>query len=331
MEVICLRFPSVADKILENVDNHTLVNFKESSKGIYNFINGERFYWFRILQTKCQMDGLFSEYWKKTCKKTPVEVVKKLAMASIKLSKDFIDNKIRDWSPFHLAAGFGNLELYKWIEEKVGELQLLQNSKQTTPLHLSAYHGRLEIFKHLVKKSSDKNPKNKFDVTPLHLAATNGHFDICKLLITNASDKNPRDTNGRTPLHAAAFGNFLDICKFLVYNIIDKNPNDDNMLTPLCMAYSAGHFRICKFIIENADNNDPIHVGGPPLGHGGMGRTLLHQAAKDGNLKVYQAIIENVADKNPKDYYFWTPFHLAALYGHTNLCSFISDYLRKNS
>ena len=212
MEVICLRFPSVADKILENVDNHTLVNFKESSKGIYNFINGERLYWFRILQTKCQMDGLFSKYWKKTSKKTPVEVVKKLAVASIKLSKDFIDNKIRDWSPFHLAAAFGNLELYKWIEEKVGELQLLQNSKQTTPLHLSAYHGRLEIFKHLVKKSSDKNPKNKFDVTPLHLAATNGHFDICKLLITNASDKNPRDTNGRTPLHAAAFGNFLDIC-----------------------------------------------------------------------------------------------------------------------
>ena len=326
MEIICLRFPLVADRILKKVDNHTLVNFKESSKGNYNFINGERFYWLRILQTKCQMDGLFSEYWKKTSKMTPVEVVKNLAVASIKLSKEFIDNKIWDWSPFHLAAAFGNLELYKWIEKKVGELQLLQNSKQTTPLHLSAYHGRLEIFKHLLEKSSDKNPKNKFDVTPLHLAATNGHFDICKLLITDISDKNPRDTNGRTPLHAAAFGNFLDICKFIVYNIIDKNPNDDNMLTPLCMAYSAGHFRICTFIIENADNFNPIHVG-----WGGTGRTLLHQAAKDGNLMIYKAIIENVLDKNPKDYYFWTPLDLAASYGHVNVCSYISDYLRKNS
>ena len=326
MEIICLRFPSVADKILKNVDSHTLVSFKESSKGNYNFINGERFYWFRILQTKCQMDGLFSKYWKKTSKKTPVEVVKKLAVASIKLSKDFIDNKIRDWSPFHLAAAFGNLELYKWIEEKLGELQLLQNSKQTTPLHLSAYHGKLEIFKHLVKKSSAKNPKNKFGVTPLHLAATNGHFDICKLLITNVSDKNPRDTNGRTPLHAAAFGNFLDICAFLIDNIIDKNPSDYNMLTPLCMAYSAGHFRICKFIIENADENDPMYY----LYLNRMVGPLLHQAAKDGNLKVYQAIIENVANKNPKDYYFWTPFRLAANNGHVNVCSYISDYLRKN-
>ena len=62
-----------------------------------------------------------------------------------------------------------------------------------------------------------------------------------------------------------------------------------------------------------------------------LGWTLLHQAAKDGNLKVYQAILEKVTDKNPKDYYFGAPFHLASLYGHINLCSFISDYLPKNS
>ena len=113
---------------------------------------------------------------------------------------------------------------------------------------------------------------------------------------------------------------------FLVYNIIDKNPNDDDMLTPLCMAYSACHFRICKFIIENADRNDPIYHLYPYR----MGRSLLHQAAKDGILNVYQAIIENVDNKNPKEYYFWTPFRLAANNGHVNVCSYISDYLRKN-
>ena len=319
MEVICLRFPSVADEILKNVENHTLVNFKEASKGNFNFINGERFYWFRILQTKCQMDGLFSEYWRKSSKKTPVEVVKRLAMASIKLSKDFIDNKIRDWSPFHLAAAFGNLELYKWIEEKFGERQL-SNQKFSTPLHLSAYYGTLEIFMHLVSKSSNKNPKNKFEVTPLHLAATNGHFDICRLLIANISDrnKNPKDINGRTPLHGAASNGCLDICKLLVNNSSNKNPNDYNGLTPISMAYSGGHFHICKFMIEKGRRQ-------------GVGRTLLHQAAKDGNLMVYQAIIENVADKNPKYYYFSTPFHLAARNGHVNVCSYISDYLGKNS
>ena len=204
MEVINYRFPHITEKILKHVDNQSFVNFKESSKGNYNFINGEKFYWIRILQNCCQSFYCYSEYWKKICRTTPVEVVWELAVAAIQLSETFNDKKYWHWSPLHLAAAFGKLELYKRIEEKIREMKSLQNL--SIPLHVSAYHGSLEIFKYLLEKSCNKNPKNKSGVTPLHLAVTNGHFDICILLIANVSDMNLSDRTpfGRTLLYEAA-------------------------------------------------------------------------------------------------------------------------------
>ena len=62
-----------------------------------------------------------------------------------------------------------------------------------------------------------------------------------------------------------------------------------------------------------------------------MARTnLLFQSATDGTLVVYKSIIENIAEKNPSDYYGNTPFHLAACLGHFNLCEIIIEYLCNN-
>ena len=111
------------------------------------------------------MQGFFSEYWQKIMKNTPLEVVKKIAMASIKFSRKFPQEKIRDWSPFHLAAAFGDLKLYKWIEEKCEKLPVFECSTSVgdinSQLHLSADNGSLEIIKYILKKLVMKNPGNK--------------------------------------------------------------------------------------------------------------------------------------------------------------------------
>lgn len=70
MEAINHRFSHTTEKVLKHVDNESFVNFKESSKGNHNFINGEKFYWVRILQTCCQTFMCYSEYWKKICNPT---------------------------------------------------------------------------------------------------------------------------------------------------------------------------------------------------------------------------------------------------------------------
>ena len=335
MENICLRFPHIAKKVLQNVDNRTLVNFRNCSKETVYFINGEKFYLFQILQQfwlivdsqehGYQMSGSFPEYWKKILKNTPLENVEKIVRASIKFSTTFSNQRIIDWSPFHLAASFGNLELYKWMEEKCRELPLIESFEHmNSPVHMSADNGSLEIIKYLLKKLVNKNPRNKKGATPLHFAARNGNFDICLLLIANiGNEKNPRDNFGITPLHAAAYQGYLNICKVLVYNTTNKNPSDDRGRTPLhaaafngyleiCsllventneinprdergttpveLAYQNGNFEICKLLIENIDNLDLPHLT--------MARTnLLFQSATDGTLVVYKSIVENIAEK----------------------------------
>ena len=81
MEELCQRFPSIAQKIMNDVDNRTLIDFKEASKITYNFLEKERFYWIRIIQRYNCLIGKLHDVWKKVVKKTPVEIIKELAVA----------------------------------------------------------------------------------------------------------------------------------------------------------------------------------------------------------------------------------------------------------
>ena len=52
------------------------------------------------------------------------------------------------------------------------------------------------------------------------------------------------------------------------------------------------------------------------------GMTPLHLAAKNGHFEIYQLMCEFVNDKNPRMAHHLTPLHLAAKYGHSNICNF---------
>ena len=52
-------------------------------------------------------------------------------------------------------------------------------------------------------------------------------------------------------------------------------------------------------------------------------KTPFHFAAENGHLSVCQLILENVDDKNPRDYNGKTPFHFAAENGHFEICQLI--------
>ena len=81
MEEVCQRFPLIAQKILNNVDSETLINLKEVGRNNAVFLEKERFYWIRIIQRYNCLFGEFHEVWKKVVSKTPVGIIKELAVA----------------------------------------------------------------------------------------------------------------------------------------------------------------------------------------------------------------------------------------------------------
>ena len=54
-----------------------------------------------------------------------------------------------------------------------------------TPLHVAARHGYLEIYRFIAERVENKNPEDSDGETPLSLATENGHYEICRLISAN--------------------------------------------------------------------------------------------------------------------------------------------------
>ena len=137
MEMICQRFPLVAKKILNDVDDKSLVNFKVASKLNVNFLEEERFYWVRVIKRyNCLYEEL-RDVWKVVMRQTPVGIIKDLAIAihgfpiimkrryqHVALSPLAFVQKIgRQWHPLFVSATSGSFRLRNHIIERTGIMQ----------------------------------------------------------------------------------------------------------------------------------------------------------------------------------------------------------------
>ena len=90
MEILCQRFPLMAQKIMNHFNDHTLINFKEAGRNTTEFLEKERFCWLRIIQRyNCLIEEL-QEVWKKVVRKTSVEIIKELAIVVHQFPKTIV-------------------------------------------------------------------------------------------------------------------------------------------------------------------------------------------------------------------------------------------------
>ena len=82
LEDLCKRFPDLAKKLLQNLDDQSLVIFKETSRDIYSVSTNERAYWLRIIQKYRGNLLEFQNSWNKVLNKIPIEILKQLATAT---------------------------------------------------------------------------------------------------------------------------------------------------------------------------------------------------------------------------------------------------------
>ena len=179
----------------------------------------------------------------------------------------------------------------------------------------------------LRENMSDKNPIMEYGRTLLHCAAMTGKLEICRYLIEGTTQINlhPRDRAGCTPLGYAAQYGHLDVCKLI--NVSDKNPMFHERWSPLGWgspldrAVYYGQLEVFKYLAADMRGPHMPHLN--PSKEDGW--SLLHYAAKEGQLEVFKFIVNTLVDKNPKSSAMEgkTPLHIASEYGKVEICKYI--------
>ena len=351
MEELCQRFPSIAQKIMNDVDNETLINFKEASKITDYFLEKERFYWIRIIQRYNCLIGEFQDVWKKVVKKTPVEIIKELAVAihqfpqtmfrAVALDKfpqtmfrfrgfrkraisgnlDYVQSIEKYWHPLFIGAACGSVNLCNHIIQKACVTDPKLSWGKITPLVFAAkILEDVNVFKFLLKKAEDKNPiliKHR-NWSLFHDLAKKGCLKMCRLMVKKVKDKNPLDIDGQTPYHIIASTGDVKLCQSLMEDLKDKNPKDYSGQTPLHRAAWNGHVKLCRSLMRDLKDKNPKDHSG---------QTPLHRAAWNGHVELCQILMKNLKNKNPKDHRGQTPLHWAAWNGHVKVCQTLMEYL----
>ena len=354
MADLILRFPHIAERILDELNNGDIAKCRKLSKSMRQFIDMQKLPWIRMINKHSESQTEFLDQWKQVTEKTPTTMVKKLAIYTEKFFEEIPARQHFQWSPHFIVADQGGLEFYKDIAEKTECINPTKskNGKSweldqfldvryhfgyhnrnfehvSSALDMAAIKGQLEICKFIMNANmDDKNAKtftNTNGVTTLHLAARYGHLDLCRFLTRNLPDKNPKSISGWTPFHEAACFGQLKVCKFLMEYVSDINAGNDWGVTAIHLATKENKLEVCKFLIENGvDVNARITVNSYRYKRG---MTPLHGAAKVGSLDICRLLMENMEDKNPQDFYSWTPYQIAAKRGHLKVCKLFKDNL----
>ena len=201
MDLTPLRFPHIADQILEYVDNQNLVKFRLVNKTWKNFIDDMTLPW-----KPCPINRIMGMYHENNDEWRSL-----LANYQTRygIFADYIRNKMNgeewkkweegklDLTPLHIAALTGQinklLEIFDLAKEKnPGDFS------QTTVFHIIAAKGNFKFCEMMMCEILDKNPENDYHVAPIHLAAKNGHYEICQLILDNIVDVEDNTNMGGT-------------------------------------------------------------------------------------------------------------------------------------
>ena len=167
--------------------------------------------------------------------------------------------------------------------------------------------------------------------TALYLAVQNHDYEMCKLLLKNNANVNAQGDDGESALMIATIFGAPQLVRLLLkYN---ANPNIVDAWrggnTPLHYAAEMGDLETVKILIENGAN---IWVKTGYVANGSQTLTpLAHLLGLSGMPRDAKPVLRDywMQDKkyktNKRGGYHYTPLHLAALAGHTNVVGYLME------
>ena len=116
MENLCIRFPVASEMVLKNLDDQSLKRGKLAGRGMAEFLENEKFYWIRIIKKYIANFEGHEESWREVVNKTPLDIIKQLAIAVQQFFK--LKHSFKGLAPLHIAAEKGTFQLCQYIIAK---------------------------------------------------------------------------------------------------------------------------------------------------------------------------------------------------------------------
>ena len=110
------------------------------------------------------------------------------------------------WTPLHLAAFFGRLELVKILLDAGAPMMAISNNNEANlPINAAAAGRRNDVVRLLVERGCPPDARaSDQGYTALHLAANNGDVELIEFLLRSGADRTLRTGAGETAHDLAA-------------------------------------------------------------------------------------------------------------------------------
>ncbi|KZV28399.1 hypothetical protein F511_03202 [Dorcoceras hygrometricum] len=233
-------------------------------------------------------------------------------------------------SPVEAAAALGEALI---VELLLAHKASTERSVSSTfgPIHLAAGNGHIDVLNHLLCKGADVNALTKDGNSALHIAVGQQRWDAVRILLANSAKADTKNASGDTPLHlASSFGNEqmvkLLLCKGAVKDVRNKKGK-----TAYDLAAEKGHAKLFDALRlgdklcaaarkgELRTVNRLLEDGACINGRDQNSWTALHRAAFKGRIEVARALIEEGIDVNGRDEDGYSALHCAAESGHSDV------------
>ncbi|XP_029459184.1 unconventional myosin-XVI-like [Rhinatrema bivittatum] len=174
-------------------------------------------------------------------------------------------------------------------------------------LHLCARYDNAFAAEILIDRGVNVNHQDEEFWTPMHVACACDNQDIVLLLLLAGANVLLQDVNGNTPLDYAMEGGESS---YILLTYLAENELDVNSMRLM---------KTQRSTVMLSDVKHLLAAGGSVNQKNEDGVTLLHMACANGYKDVACLLLDHSTDPDVADNQYWTPLHLAAKYGQTNL------------
>ncbi|TMW69647.1 hypothetical protein Poli38472_001803 [Pythium oligandrum] len=257
------------------------------------------------------------------CEGGDLDVVKLLVSKGVDLKAVAVDGR----SVLHGASG---VDVVKFLLESGLDVNSASETKWT-PLHTACEECEADIVKVLLEAGADINAVDEDDFSVLHSACEGGDVQIIKMLVEKGANLKAVDSDGRTVLHIACNFGSVDAVKHLLELGVDINAVDNDGWSVLHFASESGNKALLELLmlkglgrqeslrVVHSDQDGAAAATSPVFDaytSSKDGQTVLHSAAKSGNVNVVNMLLSLGMDSNIVDNVGDTPLHAAASEGN---------------